>query len=434
MGVVAAAAAAIAGAISSAASAVAAAIGAVVSTVISAVSAAVSFIAETVSSIISGVVSAVGEVVEGITSVIADITGLSASAEAQTALELMTVELETDMCVIAGESTIFSQIVGAVETIYTSMATLYETLHISTVIRIHEIAYMVSEDYREMMQGVYREISELSDALGLGAQFLNLAFEDARTIILDVSSIAGKKYDLAQVTWLKEFHDFVKKFAEQAERYERRPDLVFLDLDRWLKKPAVDVKAGIMQEFFAEVEALVKTTKAVVDYVELLKRDFENFVKHLPGEIREEIEKHVKPVFETIDRFIKEEYRPAMETVDRVLEWYHRRFEDHKAKLSDLARRLRRPGDYLREIDRLPKAEREYQEEIVCDIATRALKREVEAFKQDMKRVEDRLARVREALKKEITPPPWYVKEVEVPQRPPLTRVEPRKTWFVGDY
>ncbi|GAI32621.1 unnamed protein product, partial [marine sediment metagenome] len=95
------------------------------------------------------------------------------------------------------------------------MGSFLDAIHFTTLLQVHQIAYILSGDYREMMSHVYNEIAEVSGALGLGSGYLILLHRNARNVILDVSGMMGRSYDVAEITWLQQYSDYLKKFNER---------------------------------------------------------------------------------------------------------------------------------------------------------------------------------------------------------------------------
>ena len=111
-----------------------------------------------------------------------------------------------------------------------------------------------------------------------------------------------------------------------------------------------------------------------------------------------------------------------------------RRMIDTRGDLKGIIDRLKRPGDYLAEIDDMPVGMRRRQEDIVEDIATRGYRRKAEETGRGASREYQGFLKVLEALKKEYPPPPYEIVEAEAPLRPAGVPVKPRDTWFVGEY
>jgi hypothetical protein len=399
-------------AVVSAATAVAAVVATVASVVASAVATAAAWIWSAVTVIYTAVAEAVVDFVAGFEfTATAGFQGLS----------------------VAGES-FFVQVGAYVGSVVYYVGAFLEAIHFSTILTIHEIAYIVSDDYRAMWSKVYSEMGEISYALGYSADFLNIIIRDSRNVVLDASAMMGQKYDLAEVTWVKSFQSYLKVFSDQASKYTKNPGAVFYDIDRMLTKPAVDNKAGIMQTVFVAIDSTVKFTKATVDQVEKLRVDTGKLIADLPGDIRNTVKPWLDDILKGWDKWIREDYKPSLKVLDATIKALDIETGVNAARQKDLANRLKKPGDYLREIDRLPKDEREDQERKITDITLRAWEDEAAYWSAISGKSIQETLEMKRAMAEERERVEWEIPEIETPERPASAPVEPRVTWFVGDF
>lgn len=321
-----------------------------------------------------------------------------------------------------------------IESIAASFSAMLTAIHFDTILATHNIALLVSEDYRVMMNGVYSEMSEVSAALGFYPQFLALAIRNSRTLVLDVSSTLGMEYDMAQVQWLSTFQEYLHKFNEKAREYENNPAALFEDIDNWIDKPAMDTKGSFMARTIASLDrGLTIIDTAVKDTIRI-REDLHRLADDLPDNIR----KHVKPWIDDLtkdfDRFVTETYDPYKTQLDSIIKGLNKMQDSSRKDLDGIVRRLKKPGDYLMEIDKMGPWDRLDQERKVADISTREYRRDVAEFTVKTESVSAELEKIREALKHVSLMPLEFPGEIEKPSRPAGVKAEPKETWFVGDY
>ena len=403
---------AVGAAVASAVAAVAVVVATVVSTIAAALAAIGSVIAGAVSAVVGGIATAIGDIAIGF-SVYSE--GIWAIAD------------------FAGTS-FFTQVGAYAAALTTSFGSFLETIHFKTLLAVNNIAYLVSEDYRAMMSNVYSKMGEVSYALGYSADFLNLVIRDARAVVLDVGAMTGKKYDVGEVTWLKSFQDYLKVFSDQAHKYEKNPAAVFADIDRVLVKPAIDTKAGAMQTVYGSIESTIGGLKATVESVDKFRKDLGKLVSDLPHQIRDQVKPMIDGVFKYWDDWIRVDYKPTLKVMDGVINALGFQQAADRSKHYDLLKRLSRPGDYLKEIDGLSQEDRKIQEREISEIAFRTSAEESEKW---AKLTQIRIRELKlsgEALREPRERPSWEIFEVETPERPAGAPVEPRETWFVGEF
>jgi len=398
---VASAATAVAAVVATAATVIASAAAAAAAWVWSGITAAYAFVAEAVADISFGW-SVAGEVYAGTTS-------------------------------LAGTS-LFTQVAAYAHVLVLSFGGFLEAIHFTTLLTIHEIAYIVSDDYRAMWSKVYSEFGEISYALGYSADFLNIIIRDSRNVVLDAAAMMGQSYDLAEVTWIKSFQGYLKIFSDQASKYTKNPAAVFYDIDRMLTKPAVDNKAGIMQMTFQTIDSAIKFVRTGIEQTDKLRVDLGKLISDLPHQIRDEIKPWFDKVTKDFADWIQTEYRPSLKAIDGIINVLERRQEVQHKNTSDLVNRLRHPGDYLKEIDTFSENERRRQEREVSEIAFRASAEESAKWRSAAEEQAVELQETGRRLRAPSERPSWEIYEVETPERPAGAPVEPRETWFVGDF
>lgn len=320
------------------------------------------------------------------------------------------------------------------KSLYQSVKGFLDAIHFQTMMKVHNIAYTLSADYRNFVNRIYKQISLYSEAIGLGPHTVTLLLRDARDIVLDTSNMLGRSYDLSEISWLGTFNDTMQKIADRTDVYRDNPERIFTDIDLWVTRPHADLRAGTMSNVLTFVGRSVEEIDKIVTGVDRVRDDIGSLIHHLPDDIRKYVEPMLEPIFEKYDEFIEVDYRPAMTKIDEIIEVLSEEKDQIRGDMGDLLDRLKKPGDYISEIDAFPDDERIPQEVIVGDIAGRVAREEIEAFDEVDADLIIELHKRRSILEKEYPPPEWFVGEVVTPHRPADVDVEPRKTWFVGDY
>jgi hypothetical protein len=412
MGEIVAIAVAIGSAISAAATAVAAVVSTVVSAVVAAVSAAVTWIGAAIASVISTVGTALSDFYLGLTTYIG---GNFAVAD------------------FVG-TTFMTQVGAYVGSVYVTFAAFLEAIHFSTILTIHEIAYIVSDDYRAMWVKVYDEIGAVSSALGFTSEFLYLTLRDARTLVLDVSSTLGYRYDPGEIIWLQEMNRFFKDFSTVANTYKNNPSQLFWDIDQKIVKPNVDNKGTAMQSVLSSVDTALSAAKTSVEDIIRIRDDVDRIVARLPGDVREWVKPMVDEAFKYVDKFIDDIYKPNAKQLDRVITILDGQTSASGQKVKGIIERLLHPADYLHEIDLLPEKERKAEELKIEDFTRRVFEDQTADWHQRHKAEEEKLKEEMLITEKALPPPELPTpKTVEV-KRPEKIPLIPRNTWFVGDY
>jgi len=224
------------------------------------------------------------------------------------------------------------------------------------------------------------------------------------------------------------------KFQGAAYRYRDNPEAVLFDLSRWVEEDAINLKGAFMGKLITDVSNVVEKTGEIIGNIVTVRADINALVMGLPEKISRQIDDAISPYVSKFDDFITDTYDPYKREIDGIIGGL-KEYQDELGKRAvELAERLKKPADYLLEIDYMPEDERLDQERKIADISTREYHRDVDAFTPLSEPASAELEQIREALKIALPMPMSFPEEMEGPQRPQGVKAEPRKTWFVGDY
>lgn len=322
----------------------------------------------------------------------------------------------------------FTDVLGA------GFSAFLAAIQYDTLVGIHRIAELVSEDYRNVMRGVYGEITKVSSALGYGPYTLLLLTQNSKRLIQDVSSTIGMEWDLAEVQWLSTFQSYMTKFSGAAYRYRDNPEALLYDMGRWVERDAVNAKGAFMASLVQSVDGLLKDVENFVGDIVTIKEDVNKLVMDLPEKISRQIADAIDPYISKFDDFITGTYDPYREILGSIVD----SIQAHQAEIRDrtdaLIDRLKKPGDYLLEIDAFSDEDRLDQEGKIADLSRRQHRRDVKDFSVLGETTTYELDKLKRALKIALPIPIGFPEEIEAPVRPAGVKAKPRKTWNVGDY
>lgn len=334
----------------------------------------------------------------------------------------------------SGAGSLFGKLKGFVVGMGAKFDKFLDFIHFDTLSRVNNVAQLVSKDYRQMMGKVYGSIAEYSEALGLGANYLPLLLENARAVVLDVSSSLGRSYDMCEIVWLQELSNWSKRVNKVGVKYKNRPELLIQDINDWIIKPHVDDKAAATSTVFRTVDGLLDTTEDVVNKVVKTRNDIGKLVHDLPGFIRKDIEPKIRAVTKQFDDFISYKYRPAIEAVNELLAVVDRRVDATRGHLVDLVDRLKRPGDILADIDNLSYDESRIQKLKVATVVSEGRDLVSSEVVKNYKPLVMEMKSISRLLSVELPEVSWAVGESVTPIRTPQRAMSGANTWFVGDY
>ena len=208
------------------------------------------------------------------------------------------------------------------------------------------------------MNKVYAQIGEFSEAISGNAHFAILLIENARSIVLDTSSMLGRSYDIGEITWINEFENFLGVVEEKAERYEENPYELINDINELVVKPAYDLQGSVWSGIFDTVDTMLIILDRHADNVIRIKDDLYKLIEALPTYLKDHVSASVMDAIHHVDQFFVKEYRPMMGKLQGAISVIERDSKRRDINFDGILERLKNPAQYLLEAEKLPRKER----------------------------------------------------------------------------
>jgi hypothetical protein len=330
--------------------------------------------------------------------------------------------------------TVYSTLTGVIKSIENVMARVLEAIHFKTILKVHKILQIVSPQYRAMMKKVYDKIARISEALGLGPQFLLLALMNVRNLVHDVGSMFGKSYDLAQLEWMVTLNKYLTVFTTRMNTYRNNPEALLFDLGELIERPATDAKGTFQRGIITSLEGVLEVAAKMGDGLARIGIDIEKLHDDLPAFIKNVIPDPGEVFWNNLEGFLRDHYNPTINALQSEVGLWADELEAAQGRVGDLVERLRKPGDLIRGVDQLPAAERAEQEAILSEVTNRRLTDLMTIWAPDVLVAREEL----QAIVRQPIPPstPSLPLSYEPMGLTPVA-IGPgaqRGTWFVGDY
>ncbi|MBA7601422.1 hypothetical protein ES703_08495 [subsurface metagenome] len=324
--------------------------------------------------------------------------------------------------------TAFTDVMGA------GFSAFLTAINYDALVGVHKIAELVSKDYRVIMSKVYGEITRVSEALGYGPYTLLLLTQNSKKLIQDVSSTFGMEWDLSEVQWLSTFQDYMTKFSGAAYRYRDNPEALLFDLSRWVERDALNAKGAFMAGLTQSVNEVLKDVENFVGDLVTIKEDINTLVMGLPEKISLQIGEAIEPYISKFDDFVTGTYDPYRRQIGMIVDTIQAHQTEIRDRANELRERLKKPADYLLEIDYLEDWERLDQERKIDDLSSRYYKRAIGGIREAVVPINMEMKRISEIVTRPLELVFMGVEEVTAPVPTPIGEIDPSKTWFVGDF
>jgi len=309
-----------------------------------------------------------------------------------------------------------------------------ELIHYEDLRRLHDIATIVSKEYREAWEGVYDQLSRFSRDIGIGSQTMALALRNARAVTLSASAIFGHPYDVAEVAWIAAFDKYLIRFNQASKHYENQPEYIWFDIDNYLIKKTYDESADFMGDLTDKVRKLVTWTDLKAKELNRFGEDLEHLTKAMPDKIKDIMLPVTDAITGTIDKFIHETYEPTLGDISSIVEELDKQQEIGRKALAKMRGQINNPGYLISDNSHLPYAEQLLSDQLAEDGTSRPAQKVGEELQELIKPEDYELQRLSDALGGDLTFPAWYVPEIDIPAALPQAEIDKSFTWYVGDF
>jgi len=325
--------------------------------------------------------------------------------------------------------TLYQTVESKISTLDSLFKKVLETIHFKTLLRVHNVLEITSNDYREMQLKIYKSFSNFSKAIGEDAQFMNLILRNTRSIVLDTSTSLGASYDIAEMAWLTQLTEFTSVASKQANLYAYDPYYLLRDLEKHIEKPALDLKGKFIHaQTTALAESIEGLAQVAID-ANKIKQSLLAFQFGFTDSFRKHVDKFVQPLIDALDFVQIPHYLKKIQDINNKFDAYNKGIFNIKNELIDVTKRLASPANYLHEIDKLTENERINQEDSIAEISNRTYQREKMQDVQDIETYEKTLQAITKALEQQYEIPAWSIPSVTAPEKLDTGEIKVVLTW-----
>ena len=307
-------------------------------------------------------------------------------------------------------------------------------IHFSTLVAIHNVANILSAEYREFSMELWSSIAKWGAAIGLGAGFLVSVLQISRSLVMDVGALMGKKYDLAEIEWMQRLSSFLQKWEQFGALFAAEPGVFLMAVDAYFTQPYHNSKSEFSLNILSFIDATTKILDDTVPKLDKLRQDLEIAIEMMPDNISKPIYNFIGTAFADFDTFIDDKYTPVLENIKFATDTLFNRDEMKKAEIANLVDQLLHPASILMNVDKLDDIKRLEEQNRICEISNRALTTESEQRNKAIDREHVENSRVFDALTAERESPDFLNLEYNGPKQDIKVKDSNIKSWQVGDY
>lgn len=312
--------------------------------------------------------------------------------------------------------------------------TFAEFTHLSAILAVHNIAQILSPEYREMVVAWYDNIIYYSSQIGLGAFSIASLIENTRTLVFDVSSTFGMSYDMCELTWVNDMATISSLLNEKANEYRNNPGQLIADLHDSIQRPKIDAKQGFVGSLYGSIEGAINLVDSLAGHTETIAEDLYRLFSELPDFVETDWTGDIIDASEGVMTYIETQINPIIGALETNLSSLVRSYSEIFNRTVALEGVVARPGSLLANIRLLPQDEQPGQYQMVHEIANHQLNQDLPRIREEAQEITERLESIAEAVRAEKLPPTQLPTELPGLIRPVGVPAVPRKTWNVGEY
>ncbi len=189
----------------------------------------------------------------------------------------------------------------------------------SEILLTHKIALLLVPEYRKIWQQIDEGLASFATQIGLGVGVLNVAVDSARTIYYQGLALLGLDADQCEAVYYDELSTFFSKLGDRTEKYLRRPQAIFDDLNQELVLP-MRIKSTENVNSLVDAMTEVNTNlMAKEENINNIMKALNKVMVALPEPMQESVGLHWTEVYATYDEFRKEAILPWKKQTDALL-------------------------------------------------------------------------------------------------------------------
>jgi len=383
-----------------------------------------------VTKIVPAILIVVGGIA-GVTAILAIFSPLVATAFVNSVVAITTGIVKLTATLVTAS---INGLVTAVDIFGQGFATIIDAINLDAILEIHEVLWILSDDYRALVGLLFDKISEVSEQLFGNGMILQLVFRSTRNLVLSTSAMLGRPYDLSQCVWFSTLDEILVKFNEKAEIYMNDPEQLFIDLEEWAEKNAIDIGGTFRQSELISMRGSLDFLKSLALQLNTFDRDYKAFTYALPGERGRAIDRKISPILINLGEFRFSSYERNRLETGYMIKDNKENIDRQRTTMSAIQWGTERPSRGFEKIEGLDKEDRQKEEQIIEDYSSRELGRDNEELvnQHDERITEEDSKKVKKELF--LPPPSWEtITEKPVPELE-IKKSTRRTSPFVGDY
>jgi len=327
-------------------------------------------------------------------------------------------------------------IFGAIKVIKTIWAVTKVVVTIISIIKafhIDDLLYKFWPWYADQVDKIRSFITDVSEALNWGVDGVMHLINAASGGISIYGGLTGKGEEWLQLQGLIKAEDTLKLIETYTTIGYKDPSGL---LGKIFEVNERDTLLWFKQWNGENLDRIISVTdiaeKALTDAGDI-GNELLAIREGMPKIIADNIPASIWSGLESFNQVIYDNILPTVSAINNKLDQVNNLLDKYSADLTQLGRRLTKPGDLLAGVDALPGYMKDTQEKMIGEVASREFEREADAGRLELSGDLEEFERIDQALSAP-TPPPGFMR-LESPERAAVTgiKAEVAETWILTE-
>jgi len=305
---------------------------------------------------------------------------------------------------------------------------------VGTIFQIHKIVAALWPKYREAYERLLTRVSEASAAIGWGVDGIGHLMNAAVGGINVLGGLMGKNFHLTSFEFMERGNDLIQTMSRMFDSLEADPGkwltilfennnmITHRNTENWWKNTSDWITEGLDR-----AEEALQGVSGIISEVQSIQNN-------MPEVVRQNIPIGLWLGLSSAQTTINDVLLPRVTDAQRQLEQINNVIGTYSEKFTDIAHRLRHPGDMLSEVDNLYPWQQQSQLNQIDDVTSREFDFWTEEERSEIQHDLDDFDRIDRALSAP-TPEPGFM-SLEAVNGKSLRgiEVEYQETWMIGGY
>lgn len=320
---------------------------------------------------------------------------------------------------------------GVIKFIWDVIKIVIDIINIIQALHVDDLMYKLWPWYAEQIDKIRAFITDVSEALGWGVDGLMHLLNATTGAVGIYGGLTGKSEDWFKMQSFVKMESTLKTLETFTTIGYKDPSTLLAMIFEVEERDTLGWLGNWSGDNLDKIISVTTMAEKALRDAGDIGNELLAIRVNMPSIIAQNIPASIWSGLESFNNVIYDDILPTVSAINNKLEEANRLIDMYSDQLSNVARKLLKPGDLLLGVDNLIDPVRVLQEQAIDDVASREFQRIADENRAAISGDLDEFDRIDEALSAP-TPPPVFM-TIEDPKRRAILGIvyEPGETWFL---